>query len=393
MIDMMLLAFSLPVVFQAIFVFIETVVHFRCRHDPDWPEVDTDAYSCVVLIPAHNEELVISQTLNGLAKRLGKNDRILVVADNCSDETARIARESRAEVIERNDEENRGKGFALDYGIRHLQQTQEPEILVVLDADCRISEGAIEALKSHVVRTGMPAQALDLMHAPPNPDFYQKIAAFAWFFRIAVRFVGDRCLGLPVMIMGTGMAFRFEDAARLNLASGDIVEDMKMTLDLATRKKYPELLYDVKVESEFPQDSTAQDQQKTRWEHGHLELILHVLPKHFFQALLQRDIKMLGLILSMGVLPMTLLAAAIVGLFFASSVVAALGGGQVSLFTNGVAALLFGGAIFLAWLGGGKQILTFRDLMQLPAYVLRKIPLYRRFLSDRETRWIRTERK
>ncbi len=74
--------------------------------------------SLAVLVPAHNEGASILPTVNDILAQLGPSDRLLVVADNCSDDTADVARKAGAEVIERRDDANRGKGHALDYGIR-----------------------------------------------------------------------------------------------------------------------------------------------------------------------------------------------------------------------------------------------------------------------------------
>ena len=89
----------------------------------------------VVLIPAHNEEAGLTETLKASQKGLYPFDRILVVADNCTDNTASIARRNGAEVIERNDPDHRGKGYALDFGVRQLEHNP-PGCVVILDADC-----------------------------------------------------------------------------------------------------------------------------------------------------------------------------------------------------------------------------------------------------------------
>ena len=93
--------------------------------------------SAVVVIPAHDEELVISETVRRLSEALGDGMRALVVADNCGDATADRARASGVEVIERKDSSLRGKGHALAFAVDHLAATA-PDVLVVLDADCTI---------------------------------------------------------------------------------------------------------------------------------------------------------------------------------------------------------------------------------------------------------------
>ncbi len=90
-----------------------------------------------VLVPAHNESARIVPTLTDVLAQMGPGDRLLVVADNCSDDTASAARAAGAEVIERHDETNIGKGHALDFGIRHLSAAP-PEVVIVVDADCRL---------------------------------------------------------------------------------------------------------------------------------------------------------------------------------------------------------------------------------------------------------------
>ena len=74
-----------------------------------------------VLMPAHNEALVIAQTLQSVLTQLTNQDQLLVVADNCSDDTAIIAKNLGANVLQRANLNQRGKGYALDYGIQHLK--------------------------------------------------------------------------------------------------------------------------------------------------------------------------------------------------------------------------------------------------------------------------------
>jgi cellulose synthase/poly-beta-1,6-N-acetylglucosamine synthase-like glycosyltransferase len=94
-----------------------------------------------VLVPAHNEEAGLCSTLESIKLELMPGDRLLVVADNCTDNTASLARSAGAEVIERCHLNNVGKGFALDYGLRHLDNSP-PDIVTGV----------------HWVRSSMPAQ-------------------------------------------------------------------------------------------------------------------------------------------------------------------------------------------------------------------------------------------
>jgi glycosyltransferase involved in cell wall biosynthesis len=102
----------------------------------------------VVLMPAHNESLVIAETLRPLAAIDPSRIEIIVIADNCSDDTAQIARDMGVGAIERFDSERRGKGFAMDHGLRYLEQRGQalPEVVVFLDADCLVTVEALMLL-------------------------------------------------------------------------------------------------------------------------------------------------------------------------------------------------------------------------------------------------------
>ena len=119
-----------------------------------------------VLVPAHNESAVIVSTLASLRSQLHEADRLLVVADNCSDDTASLARSAGAEVLERVDLERRGKGFALDFGLHYLQAVP-PEVLVIVDADCQVAPEALHRLAARALQKCCPVQGLYLMFSPP----------------------------------------------------------------------------------------------------------------------------------------------------------------------------------------------------------------------------------
>src|SRR6185437_12080115 len=130
-------------------------------------------------VPAHNESMGLIPTLNDLRNQIGPDDRVIVVADNCTDDTQAVAVSSGAEVTVRNDPTKIGKGYALGWGIKHLS-TNPPEIVVIIDADCRLGTGAIEELACAAAEAQRPAQALYLMKASPGSAVNHQVAEFAW---------------------------------------------------------------------------------------------------------------------------------------------------------------------------------------------------------------------
>src|ERR1035437_9973859 len=117
-----------------------------------------------VLIPAHNESVGLQPTLADVKSQLRAGDRLLVVADNCTDETATVAASSGVEVTVRNDPTKIGKGYALDWGLNYLA-ADAPEIVIIIDADCRVESGAIDRLATVCAKMQRPVQSLYIMTA------------------------------------------------------------------------------------------------------------------------------------------------------------------------------------------------------------------------------------
>lgn len=344
----------------------------------------------VVLVPAHNESGTIENTLLNINQQLTENDRLLVVADNCSDDTANIARAHGAEVLERVDPDRRGKGYALDYGVRHLEK-QPPQVVVIIDADCQLDEGALALLANNAIARNRPVQALYLMHYN-NPTIKQRIAEFAWLVKNYVRPRGLHNIGMPCQLMGTGMAFPWQVIARANLATSDIVEDMKMGLDMASVGYAPIFFPNALVTSTFPEVIEAEQGQRKRWEHGHLTMIISVLPTAAMQALKQRSLELLVMAMDLVVPPLALLGL-LAGLVCTMSLAYALfTGSNTPFIISAITISIFTSSALLSWLRWGRSVVSFTDLLKVPFYILAKIPLYISYLFKRQKEWIRTDR-
>lgn len=345
-----------------------------------------------VLVPAHNESRGILPTLADIRAQLRPGDRLVVVADNCEDDTAAVALSGGAEVIERRDPERRGKGYALDFGLSYLTQ-QPPEVVIVIDADCRLTYGSVDHLTATCAATGRPVQALDLMVAPEQSGVGLRVAEFAWRVKNGLRPKGLAALGLPCQLAGTGMAFPWHVIRSANLASSEIVEDLKLGLDLTAAGHPPLFCSAARVTSEFPISTEGAASQRRRWEQGHMSMILHMAPSLLRKAVLHRNLNLLVLALDLIVPPLSLLAILVVAIFVLAAMLALLGFSSTALHVSAAALIAFVLAAAIAWFNAGRGLLPLRSLWSVVPYVLGKLGLYRRiFTGSREKKWIRTDR-
>jgi cellulose synthase/poly-beta-1,6-N-acetylglucosamine synthase-like glycosyltransferase len=344
-----------------------------------------------VLVPAHDEASGIAAALRTMRAQLAPGDRLLVVADNCSDATAQIAAAAGAEVVERFNGELRGKGYALDFGVRHLQLAP-PEVVVIVDADCELGPGALDTLARECARSARPVQALYLMHAPPAAGLKTRIAAFAWVVKNQARPLGFRRLGLPCQLMGTGMAFPWPLLRDAPLASGHIVEDMQLGLDLASAGSAPLFCPQALVTSVFPSDARGIADQRSRWEQGHVGVIAKEGPRALWRAITQRRADLAAMVLDLCVPPLTMLVMLLVVQAIVDAVVVALGGAPAALWLALLALAMVSLAVAVAWARFARHIVSLGELLGAPLYVLGKLPLYARFFKRGKREWVRTKR-
>lgn len=344
-----------------------------------------------VLMPAHNEASGIVEVIAGVKAQLLAGDRLLVVADNCSDATAKLAREAGAEVTERFHEQLRGKGYALDHGVRELA-LDPPEVLIIVDADCYLGPDALDKVSRACLESGRPVQALYLMHAPEQSSPMRRIAEFAWLVKNHVRPLGFQRLAQPCQLMGTGMAFRWEQIRQVDLATGHIVEDMKLGVDSATGGQPPQFCPEALVYSFFPTSDSGVTTQRTRWEHGHLSVIQSYVPRLLLLSLKLRNAALAAMALDLCVPPLALLVMLTGAAWVVTLLTAVALGLSLPFVLATLLVIALASAVLLAWAGFARDVINLGQLLGAFGYVARKIPLYFKFLFNRQVEWVRSKR-
>lgn len=346
-----------------------------------------------VLMPAHNEALGISATIAAAMAQLRPDDRLIVIADNCDDATAIVARAAGAEVIERFSATERGKGFALaagrDYLAGDLLANPAPAVVIVLDADCCPEAGALLRLAGHAADARAAVQGRYLLVSNDDPHPLARISLFAFAVKNLVRQRGLRRLGSPALLQGTGMAFAWPLLADAQLASGCLAEDLELGLGLVLAG-HPVLFL---PDAGFYSPASSRDAtvgQRTRWEHGVILTGWRQLPR-LVAASLHRP-RLLLLALDLTIPPLALLGLILAATTLATAVLVLLGAGVFPLFIQLGLCALFALSIGYAWHHVGRGQVSFGALMRVPGYILWKLPIYKRLFFDRQRAWVRTSR-
>ncbi|MBF2009671.1 MAG: glycosyltransferase family 2 protein [Chlorogloeopsis fritschii C42_A2020_084] len=362
------------------------------------PEFQIQSYYALVprprvdiLVPAHNEAAGIDATLQSLLPQLVEQDRLIVIADNCNDDTASVAHKAGATVISRQDPERRGKGYALDYGLQFIAKNP-PDVVVMVDADCIVYPGAIARISRLALATARPVQAVYLLTQPPNPQPKDIVSALAFMVKNLVRPRGLGKLDLPCLLMGSGMAFPWQIIHKVSVASSNIVEDIQLTMDLAIAGYSPKFCLDALVMGTLPQQQHAATSQRTRWEHGYLQTMLKQVPRLLKASYEQKRFDLLAIALDLCVPPLSLLVTIWATAIAGATLAGVLGSSWLPTILLVVEGLLICISIVAVWVKFGRTNFPLRTMLTIPLYILWKIPLYLAFLFQPQTEWIRTQR-
>ena len=352
----------------------------------------TPSHRTAVLIPAHNEGAGILPTIRDVQAQLGPNDRILLVADNCTDDTAAIVQAAGVEAVVRTDPARRGKGYALEFGVRHLG-LNPPDVVVIMDADCRLGENALRHLSDSAMASARPVQSLYFMLAPENAPSGKGVNLFAWRVKNWIRPLGLQLFGLPTQLFGTGMAFPFSLLADRDLGNSRLAEDCALGIALASSGYPPLFVSEARVHSHFPVSPLGSEQQRQRWEKGHLDNIVDLVPRALAKSLRDRNLGLAALAIDMAVPPLSLLVLVTALCLVLGGVACVLGASPAALAIPSLSVLLVVLGTALAWRAVGRDVLPLRELLRLPLHAIRKLGFYHGIASGKaSSSWIRTDR-
>jgi hypothetical protein len=342
-----------------------------------------------VVVPAHNEEAAIARTLESLEGMEYPRERFrtIVVADNCTDGTARVARSAGATVLERDAPDEHGKGHALAWALERLGN--EFDAVVVLDADCEASPNLLGALEAGLTRGNAAVQASNRAANPEQaPMSALRFAAFS--LQNHVRPLGRDRLGLSCGLLGTGMALESGLLRRCPWAAFTLTEDADYHLGLVAAGERVQFAPEAVVRSPMPTSLVASRVQRLRWESGRWTLARAWAWRLFVLGARSRDVRRLHAGLELLVPPASLLMAGNVATLLVARGVRS---------RKGLVVAAGNSAAQLAYVLGGLHLVgaprpVYRALLLAPLLAIDSLLVHARIAAGRgPTRWIRSQRQ
>ncbi|MGC3982245.1 MAG: glycosyltransferase family 2 protein [Steroidobacteraceae bacterium] len=346
-----------------------------------------------VIVPAHNESSIIARTVTSLSKLDWPADRfrMLVVADNCSDDTADIARQHGATVLERTDTTRRGKGYALQHGFQHSAAAGFADAVVVIDADAEVSTNLLEAFAA---RIEAGAHAVQVHYGILNPwaSWRTRLITIAKAAFHIIRSRARERLKVSCGIRGNGWCVTHELLRTVPYGAFSLTEDVEYGITLGQAGYRVFYADEAHSDADMVSGEQAASKQRQRWEAGRFQLIRDKTLPLLSQAIRQRSAICLDLALDLMVLPLSYVVVNIVLLIVAAAACAWWSPSLTPMLWLGIGclvALLI--HIMRGWQLSGMGLQGLLDLARAPGFLIWKVLLMLRRRDSSE--WVRTERE
>jgi len=346
-----------------------------------------------IVVPAHDEEASIGETVRSLLAIDYPREffRVLVVADNCSDQTAARARQAGASVLKRDDPSLRGKGYALEFAFaRCLAGTADA--LVVIDADTVVSPNLLLAFAA---RLQAGARAVQADYAVRNRDasWRTRLMAIAFATFHVLRSLARERLSVSCGLRGNGMCFTRAVLAEVPHQAFSLVEDVEYGIRLGEAGHRIAYAGEAHVYGEMVPGEKASRSQRQRWEGGRYQLARKHAARLIARALVARDPVLADLAMDLLVPPLSVLALGVaLGLSCSSALAWREGIAGASLIAWSICTLSLVAYVLRGWQLSGTGVHGLVDLCCAPAFVVWKLVLILRQPFHKTDTWVRTDR-
>ncbi len=349
-----------------------------------------------IVLPAHNEEKMIAKTIYSISGVLypKKQYDLTVIADNCTDQTAKIARNLGATVLERTNDTLKGKGYALRWGFDQILASEKNyDAVVVIDSDSLVSGNFLDVMNRYLENGSKVIQSADLVLPQPG-NWSSEAIRIGFLMTNYVRPHGRAILGMNMGLRGNGMCFSTSLLREIPWQAWSLTEDLEYGLILMLQDVRIEFAPQATVWAQMPLISANAVSQRTRWESGRND-VKQAYAKRFFKEAIRRPSFIFFDIWVDLITPpfVTLMMWTLIG-GVVSALLSAFGLIPITyallwtgLFVMGILHLI------TSMIAGRADKALYRSLLYIPLYAMWKIGVSIRSLTkSKELNWIRTTR-
>lgn len=354
---------------------------------PAPPETEETPFFSII-VPAHNEQEMIAGTAEKILAFDYPEDRfaLYVVADNCTDDTAERARRAGANVLERTDAVNKGKGHALAHALEQIKQKGgTSDAILFLDADSSPNKDYLRVMARYIVRgDGMIQGRYDV--DGPDRTWFTRLTSVSFVLRNRWQFPAVDALGLTLPLRGSGMCFAAPVIDRIGWTAHGLTEDTEMTLRLIRDGVRVSFAPDAVSRQFMPGTPKEAVTQRLRWSAGERGVRSTLLKQEIPWAVGQKRWRDALSLLLMAAPPFSLQLCAAVLLAAAAWFTA-----ESVLRCASIAVVAGYGGYFLL----GVERLDRRGIqavLMLPAFVLWRVGVYALACVRKPISWVRTPR-
>lgn len=290
--DLIMIPIQVIIVFFTLYYFVLAVFGMWRRKEKKTYE---PKHTFAVMVCAHNEEAVVGPLVENLKILDYPEDLydIFVVADNCTDKTAEIARQAGAQVYERFNKEEVGKGYAMGWMFDKIfAMDRKYDAAIIFDADNLVHPDFLLEMNHHMEKGEKVIQGY-LNAKNPEDTWVAGTFAIAFWMVNHMWHLGKYNIGLSTALGGTGMCISLDVLKKYGWECDGLTEDMEFSLKVLTHGIRTCWAHDAIVYDEKPLTFMQSWRQRKRWAQGHFECAERYIPKMFVAGISKGSIRIL----------------------------------------------------------------------------------------------------
>lgn len=291
--DIFMIPFQLMIVFFTVYYFV--ISWFGLFGKKREVKIYDESKTFAMLVCAHNEEAVIASLVDNLQK-LNYNNKlydVFVVADNCVDNTAEVARKAGAIVYERFNDVEKGKGYAMDWFFNKLfNMERQYDAVCIFDADNLVHPNFLQEMNSRLCNGEKLIQGY-LDSKNPEDTWISGVFSISFWIVNHIWHLAKYNIGLSACLGGTGMCIEMGMLKRYGWGATCLTEDMEFTMKAMMENIPTTWAHDAIIYDEKPLTFKAAWNQRMRWAQGHFDVANRFMLPMFKKAFRERDLKVL----------------------------------------------------------------------------------------------------